>query len=406
MKVDLKNVLNNICAKYSTKEDTLNFFLMHSSELGVYGVDSSKKAAKFRDEKTASTHFLPNLRYTDFGGDGQVHDVVHRIMEVNNCNFPEAVKILAQWENEPMESFDKKGDFDFSTKQYFDTKEIKNPYKKRYLDERRVESKKNKKIAFELLKGLCRSCNSQDYKRAVKMFSIGLVSYERSSGEKEVRLFIPEFDEKEVAWGSFSYNRSLPTKGLLRKSAKRVLFGSHLIKYFDPKKPIIFAEGHSDCIVNNAKCYACVTTGSATTPLREWMFPLLEGRMLHFYPDADEAGMRGVLQKLLDIESYNATVEVERHIKYQVFWWSDNIVKKDGTFLKANELKKIQQDFFTKKRITPTKEMLFNNWKIIKRKSNTTVKVGYDFIDFHTEYKDSPEYAKYMDKYSFEYQLD
>jgi len=291
-----------------------------------------------------------------------------------------------------------------STKELFEKKEVRPPYSQYYIDQRKLEAKENPQLAFELLKGLCRSCDKQDYKRAVQMFNIGLVTMSGYQGE-EKRLFIPEYDENSIPWGSFSYNRNLNPKGKLRKDSKRILFGSHLMKYFNLAAPIIFTEGHSDCIVNNAKCYQSITTGSATTPIREYMFPVLEGKTIHFYPDADEAGMKGVLQKLLDIEVYNSAQPIEKHIKYKVYWWSERIIGKNGELLNRAFWENLQEEFFQKKGITPTSEMLFKNWTIIKQKSKEYIEAGYDFIDFHLEYQHTPAYKNFMSKYKFSFPL-
>ena len=405
MKTDLKDVLEGICAKYPTKEATFQFFLSHADKLGVLEVDMVRKAVKLRPERTASTHFLPFLRYNDFGDEGKVKDVIDRIQELYGIKFPEAVRMLLEWENEPVEELVKrKNMFVKSTKEIFESKEIREPYSQYYIDKRKEEAKTESQLAFQLLKELCRSCNFEEYKRAVKMFNIGLVTMNGYYGE-EKRLFIPEYDENNIPWGSFSYNRNLDPKGKLRKDSKRVLFGSHLMKYFNENAPIIFTEGHSDCIVNNAKLYQSVTTGGATTPIREWMFPLLEGKMLHFYPDADEAGMKGVLQKLLDIEIYNSDKSFEKQIKYQVFWWSDKVIGKDGKVYNKKVWEDIQESFFSKKQITPSAGMIFKNWKIIKQRSKEYIDTGYDFIDFHLEYQNTPEYKRYMRKYHFDFPL-
>ena len=406
MKYDLKEVLEGIYAKYPTKEASFQFFLMHADKLGVLEADLSRKAVKLRPERTASTHFLPFLKYNDFGDEGKVKDVIDRIQEIYGCGFVDAVKMLLEWENEPVEELlEKKKSFQIqSTKEIFEKKEIRSPYTQYYIDQRKAEAKENPQLAFELLKKLCRSCKGEEYKRAVKMFNIGLITMNGYHGE-EKRLFIPEYDENGIPWGSFSYNRDLDPKGKLRKDSKRVLFGSHLMKYFNLNAPIIFAEGHSDCIVNNVKLYQSLTTGSATTPIREYMFPLLEGRIIHFYPDADRAGMKGVLQKLLDIELYNSQKPLDKQIKYKVYWWSDKVIGKEGEVFNRDFWEKMQEEFFQKKNITPSSQMLFKNWIIIKQKSKEYIEEGYDFIDFHLEYQDTPAYKAFMQKYKFSFPM-
>ena len=404
MKLNLKDLLEGIYAKYPTKEASFQFFLAHADKLGVLEAEMSRKAVKLRPEKTASTQFLPFLKYNDFGNEGKVKDVIDRIQEIYECGFVEAVKMLLEWENEPVEELlQRKQEFQVkSTKEIFEKKEIRSPYTQYYIDKRKVEAKENPRLAFELLKKLCRGCSGEEYKRAVKMFNIGLITMNGYHGE-EKRLFIPEYDENGVPWGSFSYNRDLDPKGKLRKDSKRVLFGSHLMKHFNKNAPIIFTEGHSDCIVNNAKLYQSVTTGSATTPVREYMFPLLEGKILHFFPDADRAGMKGVMQKLLDIEIYNSGRPEEKHIKYKVYWWSDKVISKEGELLNKNFWITMQEEFFEKKSITPPPEMLFKNWIIIKQKSKEYIGEGYDFIDFHSEYQNTTVHKQFMSRYSYSF---
>ena len=258
------------------------------------------------------------------------------------------------------------------------------------------------------MEGLCRNCSLEEMRRAVKLFNIGLDSYENKRGELQYRLFIPEFNQDKIAYGSFRYNRELTPKGLLRKNSKRVLFGAHLIPLFNPKKPIVFTEGHSDCIVNNAKGIASVTSGSSTTKIGQESLELLKGRELHFYPDADEAGVKGVCSKIMEIEAFNASVSDKEQIDYKVFFWAKSFRlgkeitkfsnKRKGDYVNSRDFAKLQIALFKEAKFHAPERALVKSWIFFGKE---VAKEGYDFIDFHGEYSKKDSYKRLIKTYSY-----
>jgi len=394
--IDLKGVLTRIKSKYSSDDSAFEFFVRNASRLGVLNADSRRRMIDLRGEKTPSTKVSKYLNYCDFGADGRRHDVVYLIQEKEGISFPEAVKKLAEWENENIEE-----EVDFKPLP-IEKKEEVQPYKTIYIQKRKKESlvSSNRSLFKSLIEGLCRSCSIEEMRMAVKLFDIGLTHYnDRETNEVVYRLFIPEYDYNKTPYGAFKYNRGLEVKGLLRSNSKRVLFGSHLFPLFDPLKPIIFTEGHSDCIVNNAKRMASVTSGSSTTKIPEEGLKLLAGRKIHFYPDCDEAGLKGICMKIIQIEEFNATQEEDMQIDYRVFWWSKSYIEsKTGKEITMKELVKKQIDFFKSHDFHAPEQARVRNWKVFPL---SKVKQGFDFIDFHNEFKDKEGYDIFKQKYAF-----
>jgi len=455
-RMNYKKILENIKAKYKTRDQVFEFFERQykipsrARALGLDGIedviDYRYKKVKVRPEKSASGQPMPGLEIYDFGG--EKHDVISLIEDNNKkLGFVEAVKLLAKWENEELSELEKR--------EYVPIKKVEEkkvpPYKKFYLDQRIQERNEigNNQIFNELLKGLFRSCSRDEKIAGVKAFNIGLTSYEEFISEEDekkeliYRLFIPEYNEKGVAFGCYKYNRAIKgKKGLLRKNAQRVLFGSHLLKFYkDKSKPIILSEGHSDVVVNVAKYLQCVTNGSSTKSIKEYL-PLLKGRTLHIYPDADQAGIKGATMRTIEIETFNKTIQKEEDkIKYKVFLWSSifidesveefrkckikvSSVKKTGNprkfanrwwmkhftdetlspyidhsiMIKEQKLIFDKQQVFQKETLVPTKDQLIENWTIL---SKEPVKQGFDFVDFHEKNKNSKNYENFISKYKF-----
>ena len=449
--MNYKKVLNNILDKYPTAEDTFAFFELHSSrkELGIISIDKRTRKLDLRGENTPSVAVYPFLKYKDFGGDdGGPTDVISLILENTKLKFPDAVLLLAKWEKEDVTELEKKV---LHHREKAEEKKKVPPYKNFYLDQRIQERNEiaNKAIFNELIKGLFRSCSRDEKIAGIKAFNIGLTSYEEfvsdQDEEKQLvyRLFIPEYNEEGVAFGCYKYNRAIKgKKGLLRKNAQRVLFGSHLLKFYkDKSKPIILSEGHSDVVVNVAKYLQCVTNGSSTKSIKEYL-PLLKGRTLHIYPDADQAGIKGATMRTIEIEAFNKTLEKEEDkIKYKVFLWSsvfiDESIEEFGKFkVRLSSMKKTanpkkfskkwwikhftdetlspyidhsimikeqklifdKQQVFQKETLVPTKDQLIENWTIL---SKEPVKQGFDFVDFHEKNKNSKNYENFISKYKF-----
>jgi hypothetical protein len=129
------------------------------------------------------------------------------------------------------------------------------------------------------------------------------------------------------------------------------------------------------------------------------LFKLLKGLLLHFYPDCDIAGLKGVCMKIIEIEKFNETASEQDKISYEVFWWAESFFapKTEKTFDKK-DITKEQISIFKKEKFHAPEAAKFKNWKRVKK---GTVKEGYDFIDFHTETQDSTKYSMYMSKYKY-----
>ena len=402
IKPDLKAVLSTIKSRYSSKRSSFEWFVKNAARLNVLNIDERSLKLDLRGEKTPSTVVGEYLTYCDFGDDGRKHDVIFLIQRIYGDNFPEAVKRLADWENEPLD--------EATSFKPLVHKEIKKrpPYSNYFLKVKKEESFKDSGTFKKLIEGLCRNCSIEEMRRAVKLFDIGLDTYINKEGKVQKRLFIPEFNQDKIAFGSFRYNRELSPKGLIRKDSKRVLFGSHLLGKFNPAKPIVFTEGHSDCIVNNAKGIASVTSGSATTKIGKEALNLLKGKELHFYPDADEAGIKGVCSKIIEIEAFNASVSENEQIKYKVFFWAKSFIhgkertklpkKKKGDLITYNDFIKLQIILFKEAKFHAPEEAKVSNWTFFNKK---IAKEGYDFIDFHGEFKDNKRYRNLVEHYSF-----
>lgn len=449
--MDYVKVLENIKHKYPTAEDTFEFFELHSSrkELGIISIDKRTRKLDLRGENTASVSVYPGLKYIDFGdADGNGRTCVTKlIMENTGCSFVQAVTMLANWEKEDISELEKKT---LQHRAKAEEEKKAPPYKSSYIQQRIDERNeiKNKGIFNDLLNGLFRSCSKEEKIAGVKAFNIGLTSYEEFISNKDEtkqlvhRLFIPEYNEEGVAFGCYKYNRAIKgKKGLLRKSAQRVLFGSHLLKFYkDKSKPIILSEGHSDVVVNVAKYLQCLTNGSSTKSIKEWL-PLLKGRTLHIFPDADYPGIKGATSRALEIEEFNSTQKEEDKIKYSIFLWSSTFIEESVEEFKKfkvslSSLKKtgspkqfskkwwkdlytdetlsplinketmiaLQKEIFKKQQLlmketlVPSKEMLIENWTVL---SKDPVKQGFDFVDFHEKNNKSKNYEKFLSKYKF-----
>jgi hypothetical protein len=448
-KNDLSELAKNLSQLYPTPEDGLEFYAHFQEELELAGVDLDRKKLDFRGEKTASVTVYNDLYYVDFGESNERKSIITYLMEyktsqkdkTKTMSFPEAVeffKTLVESLNGPIDANNLQ-----SKKTTIKEEPKAKPYTEYYLNQKLKDSRSSPKTFKNILNGLLRSCSISEMRRAVKIFKMGLDIYDIFDKEKDCivkqeRVFIPEFNEDNIALSSFRYNRSLDPKGLRRKNAEKVLFGSHLIKRFDPKKPIIFSEGHSDTVVNLAKSFQCVTTGAATAPLKNFL-DLLKGRTIHFYPDADTAGLKGVMNKILEIEGFNLKNPNDK-ISYKVFWWSEYYEKsieetEDLSYeelLKHRKYSKIwwlkymtkdtrpsslisidrlreEQDFIVNKSLRNLKSkyglnsipesIYIDNWTRLIREP---VKQGFDFIDFHTKMNNSQGYLDYMEKYYVE----
>ena len=391
--IDLKNVLSHIKSKYSSDQSSFEWFMSNAERLGVLNADTIRKMADLLGEKTPSTTVTKYLNFCDFGNDGRRHDVIFLIQEKYGDTFPQAVKRLAEWENQPL-----RADYQFQPLPQEKKEEVK-PYSAWYLKKRKEEALEDRVIFKSLMEGLCRTCSLEEMRQAVRLFDIGLTSYEDEEGRTIKRLFIPEYNQNKIPFGSFRYNRNETPKGLLRRDSRRILFGSHLIKQFDPEKPIVFTEGHSDCIVNNAKGIASVTSGSSTTQIGEDSLSLLSGKTIHFYPDMDFAGIKGVSHKIMEIEAFNAKQDDEFRIEYRVFMWGESFIyDKTGESVDIKDMIKFQIETYKEHDFHAPEKARVKNWKTFP---SPVAKQGYDFIDFHFDYASKEGYSRFKAKYSF-----
>ena len=429
-RVDYKKLKNKILDKYPTKEDTLQFFRKHHKYFtaGYYEAKNfNEYDSKFsirKNDKTPSTHCKPRLTTIDFGDEQKHKDILQLLIDVHNEKddgkfltlpkaFPIAVQMLAKLEEE--DENQNMDDYVYVPPPIIEKKKA-SPLTERFLlrqKRNRYKDDESKKIFKNLINGLCRTCSNEEKNRFVKIFNVGLdinfkIDKETNQTVSEYRLFIPEYSSDLSPYGYYKYNRSIKErKGLLRPKAHRVLFGVHLINTFNMSKPIIFAEGHSDVVVNNSKRLQTITSGSATTKIGENISEL-KGKTLHLYYDLDDAGVKGITRKVIEIEVYNQSQEDKDKIKYKIFQWSSKVII-DGEVKDFVDFEKAQIDIIkksigdTRNKITLTETYLFEKSRILywKTLSEQPKKEGYDWIDFHEEMKDHPKYEKFINTYKY-----
>lgn len=432
-KVDLVKLKSKILAKYRTPAESMVFFRKANVKkfFNIMNLEGTKFSLREADS-TASVSVSKELKTNDFGTSAGQKDILVLIMDTLNKNrdednkferkkhFPVFVKKLAE-----LDGADLNEDLSNYVPKKVIVKEVKKepPYKQRYLDARKQNRKRNPKIFNKLMDGLCRSCSKEEKDRAEKIFDIGLVDYFKKdtngkipkNPEKVFRLFIPEYDKNLDAYGSFSYNRSEEKKGLLRKNAKRSIFGIHLLPSFDKNKPIVFSEGHSDTIVNNAKKIQSITSGSATKDIG-LNIEDLKGLDIHFYPDLDLPGVEGLTKKILEIEIFNKTASNKDKITYSVFYWSTNVLidgenidfrlyEKDQGILLRDLIHRNKRPFsdYLSSLSQSDKKDLWNKIKLSNwtPKSRSPKQKGYDWIDFHNDNKNHEKYNKFISQYTY-----
>jgi hypothetical protein len=400
-------MMKRIKESYCTKDDSFVWYERNSgrSELCIYDVDTKRKMLSLRaSDRTASAAIYPELTVHDFGGGGS-YDPVNRIMEITGQTFMEAVDTFLSWEG--VESYDHTPAPMRDKKE----KEFVSPYLEKYL-RTLVLNRHKYEVRYKLLaKDLFRSCTPEEQNHGEKLFLIGFIPVEDQTYEGAVdRIFIPEFDESGVAYGSYRYNRSCTDrKGLLRKDSKRVLFGSHLLQ----AGPVVFAEGHTDVVVNVSKGIQTVTTGSATKAFGD-NISLLSGRVVHDFPDMDMSGLIGVLNRAQEIAVWNeSNLFPEQNITHKIYMWGEGFhdsklqkrfdskekLSNEVYFEFLNEIIdcvftkdvifKVLQKYASKKSIA----IDLSTWKILGKGIKPG---GYDWIDFHTENQDNPKYPAFI----------
>lgn len=429
--IDYQKLLNKMLDNFPTKEDTLNFFEKNHKFFteGKYKASNfdrykSKFSARAEDS-TPSTLCKPRLTTVDFGDTGKQKGILYYIADILNeqeedkskhlslpKHFPVLVKKLAEMLNvDENQNID---DYIYVPVEVEETKKSP-PYSTSYIQKQKeysLKDAKTKKLFKELMEGLCRSCSIDEMRRAVKIFNIGLTHYMDTNKEtkkirKVHRLFIPEYSTDLTAFGSFRYNRGEDPKGLLRKKCVRVLFGNHISHVFKTDKPIIFAEGHSDVIVNNSKRIQTITSGSATTPIGD-NIEEMKGKTYHLFYDLDLPGVKGITERVVEIEEFNKDKDEEDKIKYKIFQWSSKIIIDDEVkdFIDYEEdqkevIKRLKGD--TRRGITLSDDEIFekariSNWRVL---SHEPKKKGYDWIDFHTDMQTHDRYKVFIDTYTY-----
>lgn len=396
----MRNIVDEykrIKENYSSREDSFSWWANNSgrSELGIASINSKTRKISLRSsDENESTVIYQNLVYIDFGESGRTKDPVDRIMQTMNCSFIEAVRIFVSWEGSEIQNFTPS---EHKKKDSSDKLNI-SIIRECILNKDRYRDRYNAVKA-----GLFRSCSESEIIRGEKLLSIGFSPI--SQYEKEDRVFIPEFDETSTPWGFYKYNRgSAFVKGLLRSNSKRVIFGSHLIKWFP--KDIIYVEGHTDAVVNISKGYAAITTGSATKLFGD-NIENISGKTLHDFPDLDIPGMIGAMKRGLEIDEFNLT-NPDKKITHIIYWWSEwmksdkiydkiskNMVEeyelyfhiKNQIPLKNNVANLnmqifdvIAKIFADKNGIELSDRLLPSKWKIMQKGAE---KSGFDWIDFH-----------------------
>jgi len=394
-------------AAFPTKEATLEFFERNRAyfTVGSFAPRNFQVNGVFSlrvEDDTPSAHAKPLLKWIDFGLDGRVHSIIDLILMIGEerlgerRSFPWAVEELERLVKEagsaPVE-----GEIDpdlFKPKE----KKVLPPYSAYYIQKRVEDAERNREIFEELLSGLCRTCSASERERARKLFRMGLAFPRNDSHEDFPRLFVPEFDSDLVAWGSYRYKRDATPKGLLRRDSKRLLFGGHLLRFFNGG-PIIFSEGHSDTVVNNAKGLRCVTTGSATTPLRDNV-EALKGREVHIFYDLDKPGVLGTINRMIEIARFNDEVEEGDRIKVVPHLWSQTMVDREEKEVDVvtafdEEISKLLE----REKMEHLKEEVHPSaWRVVSRKP---LKKGFDWIDFHGEFSGAPNYGKFLRRYRY-----
>lgn len=398
----------SIKGAYQSKDSSYDWWLTNSGrpELGIYDVDTKLKKLCLRaSDKTASTAIYPELQIKDFGGSDGIDDPVSRIMTNTSLTFLEAVDLFLSWEgadydyNPPVSNFVK------------EKKDTSAPYKDSYIRATMVDKARNLARYEELAKDLFRSCSPEEKANGERLFSVGFITKEKAEYEGSVdRIFIPEFDQNKIPYGSYRYNRNdKDRKGLLRGNSKRVLFGSHLL---GDATNVVFAEGHTDTVVNCSKGMQCVTTGSATKRFEENL-AILAGRNILDFPDLDLAGLFGAVNRDIEISQWNANCLEEDRISHQVYIWAEGFVdSKVNERIDSGEslIKEIYFPFLAEIEENGfSKEIMLQLVQIYAQKKNYSIdtskwkfiskgfkKGGYDWIDFHLENQSKDAYKPFI----------
>ena len=431
-------IYEDIFYGYHTKEEIFNLWVEHSDELGVIVPERVDRNFKFslRSERTPSASPFaasPGYAVKDFGS-GELFSPMSRLQELHGLSKKEAMERIFSWYGEGNDGVELR-EIKFYDKPQ-DIEPERKPYPERVIQQYLLNAIHNEGRFNDLATGFFRACTPEEIQRARKLLRIGYCPV--SKYDKIERLMLFEVDKNNVAYGHYKYNRMAESegypKGVLRKNAKRVLLGSHLIKKFG--EDIIVAEGHTDFVNNIAKGLACITTGSSTKRLEQEDLDLLAGKHLHDFPDLDFPGIFGAMQRKADIAEWNRNNKGKKPlIKHTIYAWSSmfasakeasviqsgNIpayspykhclnkvkIKNGVAIFNTGTILEVQRDHFRKKSFSigkgTAKSMGFDSWILLSRpkKMSEIKKEGYDFVDFHLENQDNPNYNKFLAKFKF-----
>lgn len=423
---------------YHSEQEIFEFWVSHD-ELQVSNVglrNAHKFAFSIRPEKTPSARPNPKVcgfMITDFGGECRSITPVDRLMELGYTKKEALDKVLG-WIS---------GFTDLSTNAHIKicrSVPLVNSEEKSAYTQKAVQYFLSNATRFytpfkELLDGFLRASSEEEKITAQRLLMIGYCPQRQY--DPIHRLILLEQDANGTPYGHYKYNRNANPKGLLRKNAKRVLLGSHLISRFG--QDIIINEGHTDFAANISKGLAAVSSGSSTKRFTEEYLDLLAGKTLHDFPDLDVPGIIGATHRAIDIAKWNAkNAGIKAPIVHKVYLWSDwykssnlaqkiacngfsksaidNLLKtapvKNGeAYVSLKLLAQIQEQAMNDEKrydgefpIVPS--MFLSNWTLLNKAEKGKVKnEGYDFVDFHLEYSTkegfSDKYNVFLSKFKF-----
>jgi hypothetical protein len=330
--------IQEIKSLFPEKEDVFNFMIENADFFGIDSWDAELLTVSLRNENTPSVHLSPYLKYCDFGDEGIQKDLFDLVTELHNVSLNEAVKMIFK----RIEESDNIEVLTSNVKKKEEKEEVE-ALEEEYIKSLVDKAQKFNKKTWAILSGFLRASSTKEKALFLKKIDVGLYNKKNDNEEWESRITIIERDFENVPYCFYSFNRQLATKGNLRYKARRVMFGSHLLKEFK-NGPIMFLEGHSDTGLAISKSLRALTTGSATKMPETRDLEYLKGKELHMFPDSDLAGVVGIIKKALKIELFNDTLDNENEkIKIKVIFLgtfndsypknADNSIFFDKTFI-------------------------------------------------------------------------
>jgi len=417
---DLKSFFNSDVHE----RDVYEFWFKHQDALQVYfphgrGATDLAFMRLERAERTPSVRpcvvktagggrYCHGYTVKDFG-DGSTMNPFWRLLQ-NGYSRSDATKLICEWLGNSGNEI-----YAHTTKNPFnkDMQDTEKPAYQAEVIRRFLDNREAFKPRFmEVLRGFMRACDEEEIARLLSNNTL-LIGFNPQGKFSDVdRVMLLEQDENRVSWGHWAYNRNAEKlikgapKGKLRKHSKRVLLGSHLIKLYG--KDIIYAEGHTDFINNIAKGYACVTTGSSTKGFSKEGLELLSGKTLHDFPDSDEPGIKGAMERHIEIVEFNKGRPADQQITHIIYKWGDSWNRANGEVYSPAMIEEFQRktlDQLCRRhwektfKIPDDSPYLLKNWVGYTNKSRAW---GYDFVDFHLEHKNAKDYTKFLAKFKFD----